>query len=84
MDVRFVCPQDVKKMFLKQANTTYWKKWAAKHEDDELKEGVWFDPIKAMLRRKTNAEWTDKHRNVMKHRLYLCAGMKSEVRSQRN
>ena len=38
--MRVVCPQDVKKMLLKQARTTHWRKWAAKHESEELKEGV--------------------------------------------
>ena len=42
------------------------KKWAAKHECEELKEGVWLEPIQAMLRRKTNEAWTDKHRIVMR------------------
>ena len=30
--MRYVCPKDVKKMLLKQARSTYWMKWAAKHE----------------------------------------------------
>ena len=41
VDMRVVCPQDVKKMLLKQVRLVYWKKWAAKHECEELKEGVW-------------------------------------------
>ena len=32
VDMRYVCPKDVKKMLLQQARTVYWKKWAAKHE----------------------------------------------------
>ena len=32
VDMRVVCPQDVKKMLLKQARMAFWKKWAAKHE----------------------------------------------------
>ena len=36
--MRYVCPKDVKKMLLQQARTVYWKKWAAKHEYEELKE----------------------------------------------
>ena len=44
----------------------YCKRWAAKHECEELKEGVWLEPIQAMLRRKTNEPWTDNHRNVMR------------------
>ena len=66
VDMRLVCPRVVKKMLVKQVRTTQWKKWATKHEYDELSEGVWLDPIKAMLRRKTNEKWTGKHRNVMR------------------
>ena len=40
-----------------------WKKWAAKHECEELK-GVWLEPAQAVLRSNTNQAWTDKHRNV--------------------
>ena len=60
---RWVCPQDEKKILLQQARKTYRKKWAAKHDYEELKEGVWFDPIKHMLRKKINEDWTDKHRD---------------------
>ena len=35
IDMRCVCPEDVKKMLLQQARTVYWKKWAAKHEYEE-------------------------------------------------
>ena len=38
VDTRENCPQDVKKM-LKQARSVYWKRWAAKHECEELKDG---------------------------------------------
>ena len=38
VDMRLVCPQDVKKMHLKQGRTTCWRKWAAKHEYEESKE----------------------------------------------
>ena len=40
VDVKVVCPQDAKKMPLKQARLASWKKRAAKHECEELKEGV--------------------------------------------
>ena len=50
VDMRFVWPRDVKKMLLRQARTTYWKKWASRHEREELKGGVWLDPVKAMFR----------------------------------
>ena len=38
IDVRYVCPKDVKKMLVQQARSVYWKKWAAKHACEELKE----------------------------------------------
>ena len=36
VDMRYVCPKDVKKKLLKQARSTYWKKWEPKHEYEEL------------------------------------------------
>ena len=50
VDVRVVLPQDVKKMVLKQAMMVKWKKWAAKHEYEELKEGARLEPGLALLR----------------------------------
>ena len=29
LDMKAFCPQDAKKMLLKQARMVYWKKWAA-------------------------------------------------------
>ena len=63
VDMRYVCPKDVKKMFLGQAST-YWRKWAAKQENEELKEGIWLESALALLRKKTEGGWTEKHRNV--------------------
>ena len=40
VDMRYVCPKDVKKAVLKQARSTYWMKSAAKHEHEDLKEGI--------------------------------------------
>ena len=51
VDVRVVCPQDVTNMILEQARMVYWKRRAAKHKCDELKQGVWLEPIQSMLRR---------------------------------
>ena len=51
-------------MLLKQAISTYWKKWAAKREYEELKDGIWLEPALALLRRTAKEEWTDKHRDV--------------------
>ena len=62
--MRYVCPKDVKKMLLQQARTVYWKKWVAKHEHEELKEGIWLEPALALLRKKTKEDWTEKRRNI--------------------
>ena len=64
IDMRCVCPRDVKKMLVQRARSVYWKKWAAKHEDEELKEGTWFDPALVLLRKKAKGAWTERHRNV--------------------
>ena len=64
VDMRCVCPKDVKKMLLGQARSTCWRKWAAKHENEELKEGIWLEPALALLRKQTKEGWTDKHRNT--------------------
>ena len=53
VDMRHVCPKDVNTMLMKQARLTHWRKWAAKHEYEELKEGIWLEPALAMLRRRT-------------------------------
>ena len=62
VDMRYVCPKGVKKMLLGQATSTFWRKWA-KHEHEELKEGIWFEPALTLLRRKRKEEWTVKHRH---------------------
>ena len=38
VDMRVVCPQDVRMMLLKHARMAYWKKRAANHECEELQE----------------------------------------------
>ena len=73
IDMRYVCPKDVKKMLLQRARTVNWKKWAAKHEYEELKEGIRLEPVLALLRKKTKGEWTEKHRNVTRQ-LHLEGG----------
>ena len=54
-------------MLLKQARSSFWMKWAAKHE--EVKEGIWLEAALALLRRKTKDEGTDKHRHVARKRV---------------
>ena len=53
-------------MLLKQAQKVHWQKWAARHECEELSEGVWLEPIQTMLKRRTSKEWTEKRRNVLR------------------
>ena len=64
VDMRHVCKENEKKMLIKQARSTYWRKQAAKHEYEDLKEGICLEPALTLLRRKTKEEWTDKHRHV--------------------
>ena len=64
IDMRYVFPKDVQKMLVQQAMSVCWKKWAAKHEYEELLEGVWLEPALAMLRKKTKEDWTEQHRSV--------------------
>ena len=64
IDMRFACPKDVQKMLVQRARSVYWKKLAAKHEHDELKEGAWLEPGLALLRQKVREHWTEKHRYV--------------------
>ena len=63
IDMRYVCPKEVKKMLLQQARTVYWKNWTEKHEYDELKEAIWLTPL-ALLRKQTKEVWTEKRRRV--------------------
>ena len=57
IDMRFVFPKDVKKMLVQRARSVYWKKWAAKHWYEELKEGAWLEPGLALLRKKVKENW---------------------------
>ena len=73
IDTKFVCPRDVKKMLVQTARSVYRKKWAAKHEYEEVKEGVWLEPAPALSRKKVREEWTEKHRNVAR-KIFLEGG----------
>ena len=57
-DMRFVCPRVAKKTLVQRARSVYWKKWAAKHEYEELKKGVWIEPAPALSRKKVREERT--------------------------
>ena len=63
--MREVCPQDAKKL-IQRTKEVQWKKWAAKHECEELKEGVRIDPVPVMQERKWSVTRTSKHRNGMR------------------
>ena len=54
-------PKDMTKTLMRHAKNVYLQKWAKKHELGELKEGVWFEPVKALLKRKVHHRWTAKH-----------------------
>ena len=54
----------MKKLLLQQARKVYWKKCAAKHDFEELKEGIWLEPALALLRKKTKKDCAEKHRKV--------------------
>ena len=43
------------------------------HEYEELKEGIWLELALALLRKKTNEDWTGKHRNVAR-KVFLGGG----------
>ena len=73
IDMRYVCPKDVKKTLVQQAGSVYWKKWAAKHEYEELKEGIWLEPALTLLRKKTKKGLTERHRHVAR-KLFLEGG----------
>ena len=42
----------VKKMLMQRARSVYRKKWAAKHEFEQLKEEGWLEPGLALLLKK--------------------------------
>ena len=62
-----------KKMLVQRARSGNWKKWAAKHEYEELKEGAWLEPGLALLRKKVKENWTEEHRNVAR-KIFLEGG----------
>ena len=59
-------------MLVQTARSSYWKKWAAKHEYEELK-GAGLEPGLALLRKKVRDNWTEKHHNVAK-KIFLVGG----------
>ena len=51
-------------MLVQRARSVLWKKWASKHEQEELKEGAWTKPALALFRKKVKGVLTEKHRIV--------------------
>ena len=80
IDMRFVCPKDVKKMLVQTVRSFFWKKWAAKHEYEELKEGAWLEPGLALLRKKVRDDGTDASQCGQKDHLGRCLDAKEIVR----
>ena len=60
-------------MLVQTARSVNWKKWAAKHEYEKLKQGAWLEPGLALLRKKVRENWTEKHRNVAR-KIFLEGG----------
>ena len=49
------------------------KRWATKHEYEELKEGACLKPALALFLKKVKENWTEKHRNVAR-KIFLEGG----------
>ena len=64
VDMWVVCPQDVKKMLLKQVRMNCWEEMAAKHECEELKAGVLAGANPGYAATEGQRLWTVKHRNA--------------------
>ena len=66
-------PKRRQEMLVQRARPVYWKKWAAKHEYEEVKEGVWLEPAPALLQKKVREERTVTYRNVAR-KIFLEGG----------
>ena len=51
-------PRRCKKTLPRHSTEVFWQRWAKKHEIGELKEGIWFEPIKALLKTNPKRIWT--------------------------
>ena len=80
IDMRCVCPKDVKKILVQRARPVSWKKWAAKHEQEEPKEGARIKAALALLRKTAKGVWTEKHRNVVRKIFWVRLDAKETVR----
>ena len=62
IDMRYVCPKDVRKMLVQRARS-----------EEELKEGTWLEPGLALLRKKVKENWAEKHRDAAR-KIFLEGG----------
>ena len=60
-------------MLVQTARSVYWKKWAAKHEYEELKGRACLEPGLALLRKNVRENWAEKDRNVAR-KIFLEGG----------
>ena len=61
ISMKDTCPEDIEKKLMRHAKNVHWQRWAKKHEIEELKEGVWFEPVEALLKIKVNHRCTARH-----------------------
>ena len=50
VSVKDTWPEDITKTWMRHATVVYWKTWAKKHETEELKRGVYWEPNKTFLK----------------------------------
>ena len=72
IDMKYVCPKDVKKILLQQAREAYWKKWGQQSMNMKNCRRV-FGWSRLWLRKKTMKEWTERSRDVGR-KLFLDGG----------
>ena len=70
------------KCFCSRPEQSNWKKCAAKHECEYLKEGIWLEPALALLSQKTKEDRTEKHRNVARKLVFEGGWVQKRLRMQ--
>ena len=60
-------------MLVPRVRSVYWKKWTAKYEYEELKEGAWLERGLTPKRKKERENWTEKHR-IVARKIFLEGG----------
>ena len=64
VDMKVICPQDVKKTLKGHAREVPGKRWATRNESDELKRRGVGGAIEGVVKEETNQRCTTKHVNV--------------------